>query len=345
MEQLETGSGSHTRQRSSRAAHRLENAVVVITGASSGLGRAAAHAFAKRGCRLVLAARRERLLEDTAAECRAFGANAMAVRTDVTNVDDVEALARKAHQMWGRIDVWINNAGVTMFGLLHQGRIADHLRVIDTNLFGAMHAARAILPIFINQRAGTLINVASIVSKTGQAFVPAYAISKFGLRGLSETLRMQLADFPDVHVCTLLPYAIDTPHFESGANITGRAAHAMQPIQSPEQVADALVGLAQRPRRELHVPRYAVLGFALHWLWPRVTERLMLHSLQRFHLAEPEPPTEGALFQPLEQSGSVHGSRPPLVTRSAFAMWSLREVVSIVFHTTARWLKPLTTRS
>jgi short-subunit dehydrogenase len=323
----------------------LENRVVVITGASSGLGKAAAVEFAKLKSRLVLAARRTAELERTAELCRAAGGEAIVVPTDVTEADQVEAVVRTALQTWQRIDVWVNNAGVTMIGLLTQGPFVDHGRVLETNLLGPIHASRAVIPVFTEQRSGIMINVASILGKVGQPFAASYTISKFGLRGLSEVLRVQLADYPDIHVCTLLPYAIDTPHFESGANASGRAAHAMQPVQSPERVARALVRLARRPKRELHTPRYAAFGFVLRWLFPRTAERLLLHALQRFHLNEPAPNTSGALYAPLDQPGTVRGTRQAVIGRPAFAIWAVRELTSILAGSLNRWRHSPTTRS
>lgn len=315
----------------------LSNRVVVLTGASSGLGRAAALEFARQRCRLVLAARRVTELEQTASLCRQLGAETLVVQTDVTRPDQVDALVRAALQQWQRIDVWVNNAGVTLIGFLHQGRVEDHHRVIDTNLMGPIHAARAVIPIFIQQREGIMINVASILAKVGQPFVPSYTISKFALRGLSEALRVQLADYPDIHVCTLMPYAMDTPHFQSAANVLGRAATAMHPVQSPEYVARVLVELARHPRRERHVPRYAALGFVMRWMVPRTTERLLLHALQRFHIEEVQPETKGALYQPVNQPGSVHGNRRAMTGRPSFTAWVLRELASIVAGNVTRW--------
>lgn len=326
---------------------RLRDKVVVITGASSGLGREAALQLAERGCRLVLAARRAGELEDTAGECRELGGDAFAVETDVTREEEVERLAEAALRRWGRIDVWLNNAGVTLFARLEEGAFEDHRRVIETNLDGAILGARAVLPIFRRQGWGTLINVGSVLSKIGHPFVPAYAISKFGLRGLSEALRAEMADYPDVHVCTILPYAIDTPHFEAGGNLIGREARAMPPVQSPEKVARAIVGLIERPRRELHVPRAVVLGLALHWMFPRTTERLLLHALRKFHFGAAEPRSEGNLFAPAAGEGTVHGERPPRLGAAAFVAWAARELVRIEVQAARRrvqrWRAPAVT--
>lgn len=315
---------------------RLRGKVVLITGASSGLGREAALELARRGCRLVLAARRGAELEEVALMCRELGGGALAVPADVTREEEIAALVDAALAAHGRIDVWVNNAGVTAFARLDEGDFAEHRRVIETNLLGAMLGARAVLPVFRRQGSGILINVGSVLSKIGQPFVPSYVISKFGLRGLTEALRADLADQPDIHVSTLLPYAIDTPHFESGANEVGREARAMPPMQSPEKVARALVRLIERPRRERHVPRVAALGLVLHWLMPRTTERLVSRALSRFHFGLPEAPTEGAIYRPQQAEGTVHGSRPPTVSGPRFAAWTARELARIAAESTRR---------
>jgi short-subunit dehydrogenase len=315
----------------------LRGAIVVVTGASSGLGREVAVQFARRGARLVLAARRREALEQTARMCRSAGGEATVVVTDVTSESQVQHLAETALAQWGRIDVWINNAGVTLFGRLADAPFDEHRRVLETNVHGAIFGARAVIPTFRRQRRGVLINVGSVLSKVGQPFVPSYVISKFALRGLTEALRVELADEPGVHVCTVMPYAMNTPHFESGANEVGLEARAMPPAQSPERVARAIVKLAERPRRELHVPRVAVLGYALHALWPRTTERLLLHALREWHFADDaQRQTTGNLYRPAQQQARVHGTRPPRIGLSGFLGWTLRELLKIEADTIRR---------
>jgi short-subunit dehydrogenase len=153
-----------------------------------------------------------------------------------------------------------------------------------------------------------------------------YAISKFGLRGLSEALRSDIADARDIHVCTVLPYAVDTPHFEEGANALGQRPYAMQPVQPPERVAGAIADVAARPRRQRYVPRYVPAGLALHWLLPRTMERLLRHALTRFHLVGRQPTTDGNLFAASDNLGAITGSRRPVVGRVAFAFWVLQDL-------------------
>lgn len=155
----------------------LTGKVVVITGASSGLGRAASLELAREGARLVIASRRAETLESTAELCRQAGAEVLAVVTDVTDEGSVARLATRAQELTGSIDVWINNAGVTVFGTLEGTPLEDHRRVLETNLWGAVYGARAVVPLFRRQGHGVLLNVGSILSKVGQPFVPSYVIS------------------------------------------------------------------------------------------------------------------------------------------------------------------------
>jgi NAD(P)-dependent dehydrogenase (short-subunit alcohol dehydrogenase family) len=318
----------------------LQGKVVVVTGASSGLGREAAVQFAAQGCHVIVAARREGALVETARLCRVAGGNAQHCVTDVTQEQEVARLAAFALERGGRIDVWINNAGVTLFAPIEEGTFEEHRRVIETNLFGAIFAARAVVPIFKRQRQGTMINVGSVLSKIGQPYVPSYVISKFALRGLTEVLRTELAHEPDIHVCSIYPYAVDTPHFESGASQMHQRARAMPPVQSPEKVARAIVDLARRPRYEVHVPRITALGLALHHVAPRAVERLLFDSLRRWHFDQrSEPDKSGNLFAAAEEPASVHGRRKPRLSTTAFSGWAIGRFVRNEAVALGRWLR------
>lgn len=315
----------------------LDDAVVVVTGASSGIGRATALQFAARGCRVAVAARRAGALRDVATQCEGLAGEgrALVVPTDVTVERDLTHLVDEVLGAWGRVDVWVNNAGTTLFGRLDEGPWVAHRQVLETNLLAPMFVARLLLPRFRTEGHGTLINVGSVLSQVGQAFVPSYAISKFGLRGLSEALRSEVADVPRIHVCTVLPYAVDTPHFQEGANVIGRRAWAMPPVQSPEDVARAIVDVAARPRRQVYVPWYVPAGLVLHWLWPRPTERLLRHALETFHMVGTERATPGALFEPVRTPPRVHGTRSPRVSVPRFAAWVVGDLVRMG----GRWLR------
>lgn len=306
------------------------NRVVVVTGASSGIGRELAVQLAERGDTVVLAARGEEALDETAEACQRAGGECLVVPTDVSKREEVERLRRAAIEAYGGFDAWVNNAGVTYFATLTSGEMDDHVRVVETNLFGAMYGARAAVTHFLDRGRGVLVNVSSILGKTGQPFVPSYVISKHGIRGLSEALRAELADEPDIHVCTIFPYATDTPHFELAGTNMNRRARAMPPAQSPEAVARAIVRLLDRPRREVHVPRIAAAGLLLTKLFPKTSERLLLHALREFHFDERlESKGEGNLYEPTGEPGHVHGDRPPQVSTPKLAVWAVRELARI----------------
>ncbi len=231
----------------------MRDCVAVVTGASSGIGRATAQALARRGAEVVLGARSLGDLEAAAEECRQAGGRAHVIAVDVADEGQVKELADRALSTLGRIDAWINNAGLALFGRAEEVPIEAFRRVIDVNLMGTVHGARAAIPIFREQGEGTLVNVASTAASVGEPFSSAYVASKWAVRGFSESLRMELADAPGIAVCTVLPTYTDTPLFQHGANYTGRAAQPAGDTQPAAEVAEAIISLLQRPRREVFV--------------------------------------------------------------------------------------------
>ena len=286
----------------------LKGRSIVITGASSGIGRATALAFARYGCRLVLASRRIGVLEQVAEQCRHARAETITVQTDVTDPEAVQALARATEEAFGRIDVWVNNAGTGVFGGYADAPLALHRKTVEVNLFGAMHGAYAVLPIFLRQGRGTLINNISIGAWCPSPYTAAYTASKFGLRGFSASLRQELLTWPHIHVCSVFPTIVDTPGLEHAANLSGRRINPGPLLYAPEDVADTIVGLAVRPRDEVAVGwparvaqiAYTVARCPTEW----AVGSLMRAIVRRAHFA---PPYEGALLHPVPRGTAVSG--------------------------------------
>jgi NAD(P)-dependent dehydrogenase (short-subunit alcohol dehydrogenase family) len=278
------------------------DSVAVITGASSGIGRATALRFARAGATVVVAARRRDALESLAAECRALGGRALPFVLDVADQAAVEQLARITHEQFGRIDVWINNAAVTMFARFEDGPIEDYRRVIETNLFGCIYGARAALHYFRDQRSGVLINVASVVGRLTQPYTSAYVITKHAVRALGMCLRQELLleRAADIHVCTVMPASTDTPLFQHAANYTGRRIRPIPPVFSADFVADAIAHVVEHPVRELVVGRRSRALVLQQALAPALTERLMAYMTERRHFETGGVPaaSPGNLFEP-----------------------------------------------
>jgi short-subunit dehydrogenase len=298
----------------------LAGAAVVLTGASSGIGRAAALRFADRGANLVLAARGSDSLAAVAEQCRQLGVRAVAVPTDVAEHDQVQALAARAVAELGRIDVWINDAAVMAYGAI--GEVPVHLqrRILEVNLMGTMHGSRAALPVMKEQGHGVIINVASLYAKMTSPYVSAYATSKFGVLGFSEVLRQELKSDRHLHVCTIMPGSIDTPIFRHAANYTGRTIRPVPPVASPQRVARAIVHTAQHPRREVTVGQVHHVASWGHALLPRTYSELAPKAMRFVAIGnDPQPHDDGNVFTPQPELDAIRGGWRNRPARAAAA--------------------------
>ncbi|MFY3385103.1 SDR family oxidoreductase [Paracidovorax sp. MALMAid1276] len=290
--------------------------VVVVTGASSGIGHATALALARTGARLVLAARNADTLAPVAKACRAEGASAaLAVPTDVTDADAVDRLARTAVGHHGRIDVWVNCVGVGALGEFHQTPVAAHRRVVEANLLGHLYGAHAALRQFRAQGQGRLINLVSAGGWIPTPFAAAYTASKFGLRGLSAALRAEVAHLPGIHVCDVAPTVVDTPGLSHVANYTGRNIDPPLPMLDPRRVADAVVGLAQapQPRATTWVGAAAAPARVAQAVAPQAMGAFLRWATEKaLHMAGPARPSDGNLFAPSRSTAVDGGQRRSL---------------------------------
>jgi short-subunit dehydrogenase len=287
----------------------LEHQVVVITGASSGIGRATAIEFAKRGANVVITARSAEGLEYTADECRAFDRRVVVHPADVTNTGDMENLARLTYDRFGKIDVWVNNAGVFALGEFENMPDEVFRRVIETNFFGVVNGTRAVLPYFRRQSHGVLINVGSEVSNFAIRYGSAYTASKFAVKAFTSAIRQELLD-TDIHVCTVMPASIDTPLFQHAANFSGYAIKPARPIYTPEMVAETIADLALAPQREVFVGQAGRQLTAFYNVAPSVQERVVAKMVDEDHFEDkPATNTPGNLFEPRGPYGEEGGWR------------------------------------
>jgi short-subunit dehydrogenase len=287
---------------------RNRDRVVVVTGASSGAGRAIALAFAQTGAKVVLAARREAALTEVAALCEEAGGTAHVVPTDVTDAAAVQSLAAAALNFGGRIEVWVNNAGVLAAGPFDETPVSVHDQVIRTNLMGYLHGAHAVLPYFKDQGYGVLINNISVGGYTPTPYAVGYAASKFGLRGFSQSLKGELYKWPHIHVCDVYPAFLDTPGIQHAANYTGHYIKPAPPVYDPQRVAQVIVQLADRPQDAVTIGSAATFLRIATAVAPRLSRSIAARLIDAYlKKAQPLPYTPGNVMLPVEYGTSIHG--------------------------------------
>jgi short-subunit dehydrogenase len=291
----------------------LSGNVVVLTGASSGFGKGAALRFAEEGASVVLAARRKELLDELAGSCRAAGVSALAVPTDVASREAVEALADVALEELGRIDVWINNAGIGALGPFERIPLEDHEKVIATNLLGTLYGCHVAYRHFLSRGSGILINVASELGAHTVPYYSSYAAAKHGVVGLGDSLRQEVDQqgHEGIHVCTVMPAAHDTPFFDHAANYSGHEVTPPTPLHDPSDVVESLVRLAKNPKDREVVGADGVVKILLKKLAPGVQEKLagkMMKSTQ-MDRPPPAPDSPNALRQPMRGGTGVSAGR------------------------------------
>ena len=288
----------------------LPDQVVVVTGASSGIGRAAAVAFAQAGASVVCAARGRDALDEVVAEIRAAGGTALAVPTDVARWDQVESLAASAVKRFGRVDTWVNNASVVVYGELEETTPAEFARVIDVNLMGVVHGTYAALPLLRRAGGGTIVNVSSVLGARAVPLLSSYVASKFAVRGFDDAVRMELLRNGDpITVTTVLPSSIDTPFFAHARSRSGRQPRPIPPVYAPEVVASAIVRAAEHPTREVVVGGGGAALLWLQRLMPGALDRLMTLGGLMHRVQLSRSPDDGVdnLDGPVSGPGAVRG--------------------------------------
>lgn len=280
---------------------------VVVTGASSGFGKGIVRKLAAEGANVVLAARRTKLIEELAAE---LGANALAVTMDVSREEDMARLMAAAVSRFGKVDVWINNAGLGIMGSFTDIPLKDMLRLVDINLLGMMYGSHHALRQFKEQGAGVLINMSSFISSVPLPFGAVYCATKYGIAGMTAGLHleMELEDWKDIHVCMVHPWVTDTPWPEHSGNYSGHDI-TLGPVDDPETVIDAVIGLIDEPRESVEIGIKSKAAIVSQHISPLGTEKLNgALLLEMLKAAPPAEKTSGSIHSPRSEGIEVSGN-------------------------------------
>ena len=262
---------------------KLRGRTVIVTGASSGIGRETARLFARAGSNVVVAARRKELLDELVREIGHYGGRCLAVPTDVTDRQVVETMVRKAVEEFGSLDILVNNAGLGLHAPVAEGNMENVRYLFEVNVLGALNCIQAVVPYLKRQRRGQIINVSSVAGKIAAPYEGVYAATKFALIAISDALRLELADF-GITVITVYPGRTETPFL---ANVLKEVELPPAPDVARRvpavRVARAIVNAARGDRVEVYVTRFDRLAVGLKALWPRFID----WGLRRFYMRGP----------------------------------------------------------
>lgn len=292
----------------------------MVLGASSGIGRAAAHLLARRGDTLVLAARAPEALADVERECLEIAERSghplahgeprvLTVPTDVAHRDAVERLFTAAHALYGRVDAVVHAPAVVAYGRFEEVPAEVFDQVVTVDLLGTANVARAALQHFRAEGGGHLVVVGSLLGKIATPWMSSYVSSKWGVHGLVRTLQAEVRHVPGVEVSLVYPGGVDTPIYTQAASYARREGRPPIPVDRPEKVARALVTVLDHPTRERSVGpanRLYITGFRAV---PAVFDAVVAPVMSRAGMSgtrSPEPHT-GNVFAPLPRGEAVHG--------------------------------------
>src|SRR3712207_2424930 len=302
----------------------VEEQVVALMGASSGIGRETALRFAERGARVVVSARNEEGLDSLLQELRSRGGEATAVSADVTDFEQVKAVANTAAETYGRLDTWVHLAAVSVFAPLDETTPEEFRRVVEIDLIGQAYGVMAALPHVKREGRGALVHVTSVVARRAVPLQGAYCAAKHGADGLFETLRVELKreGWP-IGVTNVLPAAINTPFFDKARTKLGVKPKGFPPTYAPGVVADAILNAAEQAPRDI-VAGGAAKGMILgQRLSPRLMDAILARGGFGSQMTDEPKPEDGpdGLFVPLEDQNRTDGDFEVQTLSSSLLTW------------------------
>jgi short-subunit dehydrogenase len=297
---------------------KLSDQVMVITGASSGIGLVTARMAAKRGTRLLLNARNEEALRRACDEINQSGGEAYHVAGDVGKLDDVQNLANEAIRRFGGFDTWVNNAGVSIYGRVLDQSLEDQRRLFETNYWGVVHGSR-VASAHLRERGGALINVGSVLSDVAIPIQGTYCATKHAVKGYTDALRLELeAEGAPIAVTLIKPSAINTPYVQHAKNLLPSEPQHPAPVYAPETVAEAILHCAEHAERDVYVggagKMLAEAGHHLRRLTDKVMEARMLDQQKS---DRPKPANRPDSLHAPSADGEERGGYPGHVSESS----------------------------
>lgn len=303
----------------------LKNQVIVITGATSGIGLATAQLAAQKGARLVLVARNEVALKLVSQELDPTGDRCLTVKADVANEDDVKRVSTAAKTHFGGFDTWINNAGVTLYGELLNCSLDDEQRLMDVNFWGVVYGSKEAAD-HLKSKGGTIINIGSVASNRAVPLQGTYCASKHAIKAFTEVLRMELEkDAHPVSVSLILPASASTPYTEHAKNLMNQSPALPPPLYDPYVVAKTILTCAQKKVLRIGVGGIGYVPITLmEKITPGLADRLMEKYMFRLQTKK-EVPTEreGTLYHPSTNEGHVYGQDKMYLLRSSLFTYAL----------------------
>lgn len=300
----------------------LKDENVVITGASSGVGRAAAEAFALEGCNVAVIARGQEGIDETVHLCRDLGVRAIGISADVSNEKDVENAVKQVIREFGSVDVWVNNAGVMASGKFEEIPMDVSQQVIKTNLFGYMHGAYYVLPYFKERKKGIIINNVSIGGFMPAPYSAVYSATKAGIHKMMECLQGEVSNFKNIHICNLYPQIQRSTGNSHSAKYSGLQFKVPPTAADPRDTAKAMVELAKAPQKDKFPDMASRAIVTLYKLFPKTTINTASAGMRAMMNVKNAPAQPGNILEPSGEPHRIYGETslpvPSKTTKNTF---------------------------